>query len=267
MKKTSMFRLITSERCNARCKYCLARDTPKPGQDQPLELVEDAARLAAENGATEASVSGGEPLLDYGVREKIKICAKYFDHVNLQTNATLVREASRLKEEGVTHAIINIPSHRPEIYKELVGLEAFYLVQRNIKKLVDAEITVRLNVVIVRRVNDSKEHTEGMINFAKKVGAKEITFTELYPANDYCEENYTSLEPLREKLRELSSETIKNETANLFHIDGITIGVSACVRKFSREDREDWLKEYILTEDGKLVGDYFDQENTIMEVA
>ena len=130
--KTNMFRLVVTEACNARCKYCLAENTPKNGQYQSLKSVEKAAKKAKQNGAKEASITGGEPLLDKNIIPKIKIIKKYFKKINLQTNGILLKDPKAFKKAGITTAIINLPSYDKKIYEELVGIKKYNKVISNL---------------------------------------------------------------------------------------------------------------------------------------
>ena len=266
--KTNMFRLIVTEACNARCKYCLAENTPKNGQHQSLEAVEKAARKAKESGAKEASISGGEPLLDKQIIQKIKIVKKYFNKINLQTNGILLNNPKDFKKAGITTAIINLPSYDKKIYEELVGIKKYEQVMANIKKAIKAGLKIRINTVLVKEFTDDIAHCIRMIELSKKLGIKELTFTQLVPTNKFAEEHRTDLNLVRQLFqRSKQTENQKFQSIDVYKFLDMTIGFSSCpFEENEKAFQTGWAKEYVLTEDSKLVTDYFHQEQSTMEI-
>jgi len=266
--KTDVFRLIVTESCNAKCKYCLAANTPKNGQNQNLESIENAAKKAKENNAKEAIISGGEPLLDKKIIEKIKIVKKYFKKTNLQTNGILLINPKKFKEAGIRTAIINLPSYSKKIYEELTGTKNFDKVINNIKKAKKAGINIRLNSVLVKGYTDDQAHHLKMIEFSKKLGIKELVFTELIPTNKFAEKHRVTLNKSRNLFnRSEQTENQKYNSIDIFKFLNMTIGLSSCpLKKNEKAFHTGWTKEYVLTEDSRLVTDYFHQEQSIMEV-
>lgn len=266
--KTDMFRLIVTESCNAKCKYCLASLTPKPGQNQSLKAVEQAARKAKENGAKEATISGGEPLLDKDIINKIKIVKKYFKKVNLQTNGTLMANPKGLKRAGITHVIVNLPSYEKKVYELLTGVKKFGKLMSNMKKALKAGLKVRINSVLVKNYTGDYAHCMKMIEFSKQLGVKELTFTQLVPANEFARQHRTDLDVTRELFKKLTqTENKRYHSADVYNFLDMTIALSSCpIKENSQALENGWTKEYVLTEDSKLVADYFHQDKTLMEV-
>lgn len=263
-----MFRLIVTEACNARCKYCLAEDTPKNGQNQSLRAVERAAKKAKQNGASEASISGGEPLLGDKVLDKIRIVKKYFDKINLQTNGILLNNPKGFKEAGITTVIVNLPSYDKATYEELTGVKKYDQAILNIKKAVKAGLNVRINALLVKGYTDDYAHCLKMMEFSKQLGLKELTFTQLVPTNKFAKEHRTDLNIIRQLfLRSRQTENQKYHSIDVYTFLGMTIGLSSCPFKENEKAfKLGWAKEYVLTEDSRLVTDYFHQDKSVMEV-
>lgn len=266
--KTDMFRLIVTETCNAKCRYCLASMTPKNGQNQSLKAVEQAAKKALENGAKEASISGGEPLLDKNVIQKIRIVKKYFDKINLQTNGTLLNNPKRLKTAGITHVIINLPSYDQKTYEELTGVKKYEQVTANIRKAVKEGLNVRINTVLVKKYTSDHAHCLKMIEFSKTLGVRELTFTQLVPANKFAKEHRTDINTTRNMFKKLTrTENNKYHSAEIYNFLDMTIALSSCpLKENEKAPQNGWAKEYVLTEDSRLVTDYFHQEKSTMEM-
>lgn len=266
--KTDMFRLIVTESCNAKCRYCLASMTPKPGQNQSLKSVEQAARKAKENGAKEASISGGEPLLDPKILEKIRIVKKYFEKINLQTNGILLTNPKRLKTAGITHVIINLPSYNKKTYEELTGVKKYEEVITNIKEAVKEGLNVRINTVLVKKHTSDHAHCLKMIEFSKQLGIRELTFTQLVPANKFAKEHRTDINTTRKMFKKLTqTENQRYHSADIYKFLDMTIALSSCpLEENEKAPQNGWAKEYVLTEDSRLVTDYFHQEKSVMEV-
>lgn len=266
--KTNMFRLIVTEACNARCKYCLAEITPKNGQHQSLKAVEKAAKKAKENGAKEASISGGEPLIDKKIIPKIKIVKNFFNKINLQTNGILLTNPKEFKKAGITTVIINLPSYDKKIYETLVGIKKYDQVISNIKKALKSGLNVRINSVLVKSYTDDIAHIMKMIEFSKKLGLEELTFTQLVPANKFAKEHRTDLDNVRCLFqRSKQTENQKFHSIDVYKFLDMRIGVSSCPFKENEKAfQTGWAKEYVLTEDSRLVTDYFHQGKSTMEV-
>lgn len=263
-----MFRLIVTEACNAKCKYCLASMTPKNGQNQSLKAVEQATKKAKLNGAKEASISGGEPLLDKNIIPKIRIVKKYFDKINLQTNGILLTNPKRLKTAGITHVIINLPSYNPKVYEELTGVRKYEHVITNIRKAEEEGLNIRINTVLVKGYTGDHAHCLKMIEFSKQLGIKELTFTQLVPANKFAKEHRTDINTTRMLFKRLTqTENNKYHSADVYNFLDMTIALSSCPLKENEKALQNgWTKEYVLTEDSKLVYDYFHQNRSVMEV-
>ena len=266
--KTNMFRLVVTEACNARCRYCLAENTPKNGQFQSLESVDKAAKKAKQNGAKEASISGGEPLLDKKILQKIKIVKKYFNKINLQTNGILLKNPEAFKKAGITTVIINLPSYDKEIYENLVGVKTYNKVVSNIKKAVRSGLNVRINAVLVKNYTSDYAHCFKMIELSKQLGIKELTFTQLVPANKFAKKHRTNINIVRNLFtRSKQTENQKFHSIDVYKFLDMTIGLSSCPYKENEKAFETgWAKEYVLTEDSRLVTDYFNQDKSTMEV-
>lgn len=266
--KTNMLRLVVTEACNAKCKYCLAENTPKNGQRQSLEAVERAAKKARRNGAREASISGGEPLLDKNILRKIRIVKKYFDKINLQTNGILLSNPKEFKKAGITIVIINLPSYDKKIYETLVGVKEYDRVISNIKKAIKTGLNVRINSVLVKNYTSDYAHCIRMIEFSKQLGVKEITFTQLVPSNKFAKQHRTNLNMIRNLFqRSKQTEKQKFHSIDVYKFLDMTIGLSSCpVGENEKAFKTGWTKEYVLTEDSKLVTDYFHQNKSTLEV-
>lgn len=266
--KTNMFRLIVTESCNARCRYCLASNTPKNGQHQSLKAVEKAAKKAKANGAKEASISGGEPLLDKKMLQKIRIIKKYFNKINLQTNGILLTDPKEFKKAGITTAIINLPSYDKKTYETLVGVKKYSQVISNIKKAIKSGLNVRINSVLVKDYTNDLAHVMRMIEFSKQLGLEELTFTQLVPANKFAKEHRTSLNVVRCLFqRSKQTENQKFHSIDVYKFLDMRIGLSSCPLEENKKAFQiGWAKEYVLTEDSKLVTDYFHQGKSTMEV-
>ena len=264
--KTNLFRLIVTEACNAKCKYCLSKNMPHNGQNQSLKSIEKAAKKAKENGAEEASISGGEPLLDKNLIQKIKIVKKHFNKINIQTNGILLKNPKELKKAGITTIIINLPSYDKKTYETLLGVKKFDKVISNIKKAVKENLNVRINSVLVKNYTADYSHHLKMIEFSKKLGIKEITFTQLIPVNKFAKKHRTSLNTIKQLFqRSKQIENQKYNSINIFEFLNMTIGISSCPFKENKKAfKTGWTKEYVLTEDSRLVADYFHQKQSTM---
>ena len=156
-------RLSVTDRCDLRCRYCMAEDgVPKRRHDElcSFEELRDFAAAAVRLGVTKIRITGGEPLVRRGI---VELCAMLraipgVEELCLTTNGThLLQLAGALREAGVDRLNISVDSLRPERYREITRTGELERVRRGIEAAESAGFrALKLNCVLLGGVNDDE---------------------------------------------------------------------------------------------------------------
>ncbi len=236
-RKINYMRLAVTDRCNLRCRYCMpAQGVPKvtPQEILSYEELYLVARTAVSMGIEKIRVTGGEPLVRKGILEFLNRLSSIsgLKELVLTTNGLLLEEmAEDLARAGVQRLNISLDSFDQQTFKEITRCGDLKKVSAGIAAAEQAGIPVKINMVVMRGVNDAE-----LLDFAaltlKKPHA--VRFIEYMPT--IKEENWQSLVvPGSEILERIAQKfTYKNldhaelaGPARNYHIEGAkgSIGV------------------------------------------
>ena len=224
------------------------------------EEIYSIVKLFYENfGLKKVRFTGGEPLIRRDAEKIFRKIAEFPLELAITTNGYFLhRYLDLFKEIGLKNINISLDSLNPEKFNKIVGKNAFRRVMSNIFSAVLQDFNVKINVVVIRGVNDSE-----IIDFLKLTEKHEIDvrFIEYMPFSDNSwelQKVFSYKEMLQtvsakyqvEKLPELS-----NATSRRFRVKGFagTFSVIASV-SFPFCSGCNRLR---LTSDGKLVNCLF----------
>jgi cyclic pyranopterin phosphate synthase len=184
-RKINYLRLSVTDRCNLRCRYCMPEDgiplLPQGGilSYEELFLV---ARAAVSLGIEKIRVTGGEPLVRKGILGFLSRLAGIpgLRQLVLTSNGILLEEmAEPLKSAGVQRLNISIDSLVPEIFRRITRGGEVSRVLSGIAAAERAGFPIKLNMVVMRGVNDHE-----VVDFAALTLDKPYTvrFIEFMPA-------------------------------------------------------------------------------------
>jgi radical SAM protein with 4Fe4S-binding SPASM domain len=144
-------RIEVNKPCNFACVHCYTDKHGPPGL--PVEDFLQVIKEVASRGATDLSLTGGEPLLA-GRRslELIEAGAASGLRVRLNTNGFLLDEglARQLKEAGLTEVQISLNSAEASDFDSFVQKQgAFEGVQRAVRASVDAGLFVSMRFTLM----------------------------------------------------------------------------------------------------------------------
>lgn len=163
-------RISITKRCNLNCFYC-HREGQKEGEVEmtPGE-IERIVKIASLLGIKKVKLTGGEPTIRDDVVEIVKRIRPYVEDLSLTTNGTVMyRLAEPLKEAGLDRVNVSLDTLDREKYKEITGYDVLPWVLRGIEKSVELFEPVKLNMVVMRGLND--DEIWDMIEYAAKIGA------------------------------------------------------------------------------------------------
>jgi cyclic pyranopterin phosphate synthase len=153
-------RLSITDRCNLRCHYCMPATGIEQRQhedilryDQLLRIVAAATTL----GIRKVRVTGGEPLVRKGAIGFLEQLAalERIEEIVLTTNGILLAEhADGLSAAGVKRLNISLDSLKPDTFGEITRGGDLDQVLAGIGKAEQVGMKIKLNMVVMRGVND-----------------------------------------------------------------------------------------------------------------
>ena len=165
-------RLSVTDRCNARCKYCMPEaDYIWLPKDRLLtfEEIHLLASAAIGQGVTSIRLTGGEPLLRSELPKLVKMLAQLdgLEDLSLTTNGILLEPvAKKLRESGLNRITISIDTLRPDRYAAFAGVDQLAQALEGLRAAQTAGFdAIKVNTVAIRGFND--DEPVDMLRFAR----------------------------------------------------------------------------------------------------
>lgn len=181
-RKINYLRLSVTDRCNLRCRYCMPEDgiplLPHGGILRYEELLL-VARTAVSLGIEKIRVTGGEPLIRKGILDFLSRLAGIpgLRQLVLTTNGLLLKEmAGPLKVAGVQRLNISIDSLVPENFRWITRGGEISRVLSGIAAAEAAGFPIKLNMVVMRGVNDHEVVDFAALTLDKPYAVRFIEF-------------------------------------------------------------------------------------------
>ncbi|MEM7040157.1 MAG: radical SAM protein [Bacteroidota bacterium] len=174
-------RLSLVDKCNLRCTYCMPeniRFLPKESLLSASEIA-DFARIFVEMGVKKIRLTGGEPLLRKDAASIIGDLAALPVQLAITTNGLLLHHfLDQFDEIGLRTLNISLDTLQTERFKAITRRDQFAQVMANIRLAQDAGFHVKLNVVVMRGVNDDE-----LLDFVALTGQERlhVRFIEFMP--------------------------------------------------------------------------------------
>ncbi len=175
-------RISLTDNCNLRCFYCMPEEdyefTPAAKLMQADE-IEAIAKIFVEQGVNKIRLTGGEPLVRKDAADIILRLSKLPVHLTLTTNATRLHDfIDVLKEANVQSLNISLDTLQPEKFQLITRRNLFYRVLETIQLLVEKGFHVKVNMVVMKGLNDNE-----IIDFVEwtKKTAVHVRFIEFMP--------------------------------------------------------------------------------------
>ncbi|THD36729.1 MAG: GTP 3',8-cyclase MoaA [Sphingomonas sp.] len=156
----SYLRVSVTDRCDLRCRYCMAEEMtflPKSALLALEEIAIIAERFIA-RGVTKIRLSGGEPLVR---RDAIDLARRLGGHVGhgldeltMTTNGTrLVQHAEALRDAGIRRVNVSLDSRDPERFHYITRHGDVDQVLGGIAAAKAAGLAVKINMVALKGLN------------------------------------------------------------------------------------------------------------------
>lgn len=162
-RRIDYVRLSVTDRCNLRCRYCMAEVMEFLPRRDLLTLEELAAlgRHLVARGVRRIRITGGEPLARRGILTLFGnlgvLIGQGLDEVTLTTNGTLLADmAAPLKAAGVRRVNVSLDTLDPARFAKVTRGGDLAQVMEGLDAARDAGLRVRINTVALKGVNDSE---------------------------------------------------------------------------------------------------------------
>lgn len=157
-------RISLTDNCNLRCFYCMPEEdyefTPAARLMQPDE-IESIARIFVQYGVDKIRLTGGEPLVRKDAAQIIERLSKLPVDLSLTTNATRLHDFVDMLENAKVKSLnISLDTLDPDKFNIITRRDGFQKVMDNIHLMLSRNFKVKINVVVMKGLNDNE-----IINF------------------------------------------------------------------------------------------------------
>lgn len=208
-RRIDYVRISVTDRCDLRCRYCMAeRMQFLPKRD--ILTLEEVARLSdifIDRGVRRIRLTGGEPLVRRGIADLVRWIGKRvgggLDELALTTNGTrLDRFAGELHEAGVRRINVSLDSRRPERFGHITRGGDIRQVLRGIDAALAAGLAIKINMVALAGVNE--DEIEDMLLWCASK-CIDLTLIETMPLGEVEEDRTSHYLPLDRVKRRLDA--------------------------------------------------------------
>lgn len=223
-------RLAVTDRCNFRCNYCM----PKEGIDLKarddilgFKEMQHLLGIFLDLGVTKVRITGGEPFVRKGLPDFLSRINQYkkLETINLTTNAYFIEDTIPLFQKIKSGSInISLDSLKRDVFYQITRRDDFERVWNSIEKILLTDLNVKLNMVVLKGINDNE-----IVDFAMlaKNNNVEVRFIEQMPFNGGHFSNDTlSAEGIISTLQDAFPKMVEHlkmqSTARIFEIPGFS---------------------------------------------
>lgn len=153
-------RISLTDNCNLRCFYCMPEEdyefTPAAKLMQPNE-IESIAKVFVENGVNKIRLTGGEPLVRKDAAEIIGRLSRLPVDLTLTTNATRLHDFVEVLEKAKVRSLnVSLDTLDADKFNIITRRNGFQKVMNNIHLMLNRNFTVKINVVVMKGLNDNE---------------------------------------------------------------------------------------------------------------
>jgi cyclic pyranopterin phosphate synthase len=207
-------RISVTDRCDLRCRYCMAEAMTFLPRDKILSLEEIATLADAfiARGVRRIRLTGGEPLIRRGVPDLARMIGRHIgdglDELTLTTNGTqLAKQADALFDAGIRRVNVSLDSRDPGVFRHITRWGEVEKVLEGIAAAKAAGLRVKINMVALKGLNE--DEIEPMLRWCADEG-HDLTLIETMPLGLIDEDRtdrYLPLDAVQARLAELYTLT------------------------------------------------------------
>jgi cyclic pyranopterin phosphate synthase len=233
-RRITYVRMSVTDRCDLRCRYCMAEQmTFLPRSDVlTLEEIVELADVFIARGVKRIRLTGGEPLVRKGIDVLVgqlgRRVGRGLDELTMTTNATqLVRHAPMLFDAGIRRINVSLDSRDPERFRHITRRGDLGQVLGGIEAAAATGLKIKINMVALRGLNE--DEIAPMLRWCGDQGF-DLTLIETMPLGEVEEdrtEHYLPLSEVRARLerefRLIPSLARTSGPARYFEADGLGV--------------------------------------------
>ena len=208
-RRIDYVRISVTDRCNLRCRYCMAEHMQfLPKRDiLTLEEIVELGDIFIARGVRRIRLTGGEPLVRRGVGDLFQALGRRIgnglEELTLTTNGVLLAQFARLLAgSGVRRVNVSLDSRRPDRFSHITRGGDLGTVLRGIAAARDPGLKVKINMVALAGLNE--DEFEDMLRWCDGEGL-DLTLIETMPLGEVEEDrtsHYLPLDAVRRRLEE-----------------------------------------------------------------
>ena len=153
-------RISIVDKCDLRCTYCMPEDQHFLRREELMtrEEIVTIARLFVERyGITKIRLTGGEPLVRPDAVDIVRDLVTLPVKLGLTTNAlTLHKHLDGLIDAGLRSLNVSLDTFDAERFRKITRRDGYDVVWTNIQEAHRRGLRVKLNMVVMRGVNDDE---------------------------------------------------------------------------------------------------------------
>lgn len=220
-------RISLTDNCNLRCFYCMPNEDyhfmPHQQLMQPQEILK-IAQTFVNLGVRKIRLTGGEPFVRKDAAEIIQLLGGLGVELAITTNGTRVELfLDQLEAAGIQSINISLDTLKREKFQLITGRDLFEKVQENIALLLQRGFKVKINVVVVKGLNDQE-----ILDFVNLTKDQSITvrFIEFMPfdGNNWNADKLVTwqemLQQIGQKYQLTAYETEASDTSKYYTVAG-----------------------------------------------
>lgn len=233
-RRISYVRISVTDRCDLRCRYCMAEDmTFLPRSELlTLEEIEVIARRLVARGVTRLRLTGGEPLVRRGIDDLAArlgaMLGQGLEELTLTTNAMRLAEyAPALAAAGVRRINVSLDTLDADAFRHITRVGDLGQALTGIAAAQAAGIAVKINMVALRGLNEGQ--LLPMLQWCADNGC-DLTLIETMPLGEIADDRsdhyiplYAFIAPLREQHAIMPVDRKTGGPARYFSVEGLPV--------------------------------------------
>jgi len=260
-------RISLTDNCNLRCFYCMPEEeytfTPA-SQLMQVNEIRQLAEIFVKEGVNKIRLTGGEPLVRKDAAEIILTLSELPVNLTITTNGTRLHDfVDVLKRANISSINISLDTLQEDRFRLITRREQFNVVMNNIRMMIDNGFHVKVNVVVMKGLNDSE--INDFVEWTRNEPVH-IRFIEFMPfeGNRWTSNKVFTLQEMLDVIAEkylfirLNNEV--HDTAKKFSVPGHA-GTFAVISTMTENFCGD-CNRMRLTADGKLKNCLFSRSET-----
>jgi len=200
-REHTYLRISLTDRCNLRCFYCMPEDGIELTEKSGIMTLEEIISIAGtfrKLGVDTIRLTGGEPLIRKDAGYLIRELAKLGVTLKLTTNGIVIDKYFDLFQEvGLQNINISLDTLEKSKSVFITKRDYFDRIMQNIKKAIGYDFNIKLNIVLIKGVNDMEINDFVELTREQNIGIKFIEFMP-FKGNDWDWDKGVSKEEILE---------------------------------------------------------------------